>query len=417
MRGALVLGVLRRRSELKPSGTSGVCRPPTLALWIASLLFPGGVEGQQTPVVLPPPDAIAEERFTRLTGVRELSDDRVLGGDKVGQRLFVVDFRSGTVSEIGRNGEGPGEYIGIGELFPLAADSTLFVDLYLGRWNLLNEAEIVHTRNAFPRVVAGQTVSGADHAGRVLVLRPIWGRQRTHPDTRLVILADRSSDRLDTVAALPWLGRTETLALPPAGGAPPMLIGSNPLAAADDALLFSDGWIAIARVDPYRVDWVKPDGTWIRGAPLPVEPVEVDQRERCHAIRRMIGSQRPCASVNIGGWPSIVPPFIVVSLRRNLLATPEGHLLVHRASTADHPGNRYDVIDRSGRLRAVLRLPANVAVLGFGDQAIYTVLTGEFDLQVLRRHRWRLDGASRLPDESEEEHPTGRVVSRSHSPW
>lgn len=51
--------------------------------------------------------------------------------------------------------------------------------------------------------------------------------------------------------------------------------------------------------------------------------------------------------------------------------------------------NRYDVVDREGRLDAILILPPNEAVVGFGRSSVYVVETSELDLQRLRRHPWR----------------------------
>jgi len=44
--------------------------------------------------------------------------------------------------------------------------------------------------------------------------------------------------------------------------------------------LFPDGWIAIARLDPYLVEWRTPDGRTVRGTPLPSARVKVDDAEK-----------------------------------------------------------------------------------------------------------------------------------------
>src|SRR5207244_2243808 len=41
----------------------------------------------------------------------------------------------------------------------------------------------------------------------------------------------------------------------------------NPLAVGEKFLLFADGSLAIARLDPYRVDWRSPNGKWTFGPP------------------------------------------------------------------------------------------------------------------------------------------------------
>lgn len=70
------------------------------------------------------------------------------------------------------------------------------------------------------------------------------------------------------------------------------------------------------------------------------------------------------------------------------MAAPDGRLVIRRAPSARSPEPRYDVIDRQGRLSAVIRLPADQAIVGFGPGSVYTVAVEEFDLQKLRRHPW-----------------------------
>src|SRR5688572_21860994 len=90
-------------------------------------------------VTLRPADATLGEPFTSVYSIRELADGRVLISDN-GQdnRLVVADLASGRVRTVGNVGAGPGEYRAAGRLFPLAGDSTLFIDSpQRGYWWLL----------------------------------------------------------------------------------------------------------------------------------------------------------------------------------------------------------------------------------------------------------------------------------------
>jgi len=53
-------------------------------------------------------------------------------------------------------------------------------------------------------------------------------------------------------------------------GAPPtqLTIRFPVLVTRDEAIRMRDGWVAIARVSPYRVEFRSPDGGWTGGAPL-----------------------------------------------------------------------------------------------------------------------------------------------------
>ena len=55
-------------------------------------------------------DAVFPEPFTSISGLRELSDGRILISDRTEKRISFIDFGSGSTREIGRVGEGPGEY-------------------------------------------------------------------------------------------------------------------------------------------------------------------------------------------------------------------------------------------------------------------------------------------------------------------
>ena len=78
-----------------------------------------------------------------------------------------------------------------------------------------------------------------------------------------------------------------------------------PLAGGEEPILFPDGWVAIARIDPYRVDWRSPDGQWTHGAPLPFTTVRLDARER-EAFARSHRWAR-----GLPTWPETAPAFDV----------------------------------------------------------------------------------------------------------
>jgi hypothetical protein len=67
---------------------------------------------------------------------------------------------------------------------------------------------------------------------------------------------------------------------------------------------------------------------------------------------------------------------------------PDGRLLIRRTPGTVSSAARYDIVDRRGTLAATLTLPANEAVVGFGEKSIYIVATDDVGLQTLRRHPW-----------------------------
>jgi hypothetical protein len=107
---------------------------------------------------------------------------------------------------------------------------------------------------------------------------------------------------------------------------------------ADEALPFADGWIAVVRMDPYRVEWRSPNGRWIRGA-LPFSVIRMDDKEkRAYMERQAAATGKPASSPgSITDWPATVPPYRSPLV---LLASPDGRVFIPRLPSADHPEMR-----------------------------------------------------------------------------
>lgn len=368
---------------------------------------------QELPVIdLPPAEAVFGERgFSWVKSVRELSDGRLLVSDGIERFLYVVDFRSGTIAQIGSHGDGPGEYQWPGYLYPLGTDSTLFVDTNVHRWFLMVGERIVKSLDQYalmPILLRGGTEPlGVDRLGRVLgtegfAYQPgVLPNSQTEADSVRILLSESSvlgssaqieAGQFDTVAEVGGQGLAGVMV---EQGLRPLQRISQ-LATQGQAWLFPDGWIAVAQPEPYRVDWRKPDGQWIRGAPLPFTPVAVTHEEKCFRLSRVTLYTECWLDRFPVPWPRHVPPFVRSRLRRAtpgatpLRPAPGGMLLILRTPTLEAPGNRYDVIDRAGELRGVLRLPQDQSIVGFGGSSLFIVQEDEMGLQTLKRHPWPL---------------------------
>ena len=373
---------------------------------------------------LPPAElTFTEQQFTKIRyPVRELEDGRLLVSDIGENSLYVVDFQSGRVAKVGTIGEGPGEYQWPGHLFALGGDSTLFTanDASGGhRWLIMVGDSFVETTNPpepiFRRLYGtGEELLGVDRSGRVLGLEGFAFR----PEVSGISHADADSLRflLTPGSVFGAEGRTsagEFDTIAEVGGRSRLGVKINrdemifegqrmhtnsrtksPLASEGEAWLFPDGWIAVAHPDPYRVDWRRPDGRWIRGAPLSFTPVKVDEGEKCFAAARR-GSDA-CDLDRYPGWPENVPAFQMDTdpWRRIgpngivLRAAPNGMLLINRTASAAFQENRFDVVDRSGGLRGTIRVPDDRTIVGSGRSSLYVVEKDDMDLLTLSRHPW-----------------------------
>ena len=256
---------------------------------------------------LAPADGRLDDGFSHITGVRELRDGRLLVADEKVFRLFVADWSSGQVLQVGRKGRGPAEYRGLLGLMPLAGDSTLVEDVGNERWLLLDGARIVATVN----YQATRGRSAADpprlrRAGAVVAVEPFAfsptprgepSRMYIFAESLRVILEDRTTGRRDLLGRIRGRSRGDRHVMHPVvpGGAPIVWVIGNPLAVEEQARLFPDGWVAVAWLDPYRVDWRRPDGRWIRGAPLPFEHVPVDAHPAARRARAASTPRRASA--------------------------------------------------------------------------------------------------------------------------
>jgi hypothetical protein len=340
-------------------------------------------------ITLPAPNATLPAELTQVSSVRELSDGRLLVVDRSDKTLLLADWAKGKVARLGRNGSGPGEYLQPSELFSLGGDSTLLPDVQNGRWLLLHGATIAETVSpGAPAIRSGARLPrGADHQGHVIFTRGIGVGSRApgsvpRTDSVLLVRVSRATGLGDTLAVL--RARPASIKIQgPADRPTSVSILINPLASGEMAALFPDGWIAIARLEPYRVDWIAPDGQRVLGSPLPFERVRLDDDERRVFLERQAartgGTPRDPSSYP--EWPEVMPPF----LSGALVPAPDGRLWIRRAPTAANRNPPYDVVDRRGALVARVAVGKDVRVVGFGRAAVYTVVIDEDGIERLER--------------------------------
>lgn len=357
-------------------------------LVVVSSSFAVGQPSRVRMMVLPPPNATLGAEFGQVGSVRELADGSVLVIDRSEQTIVLGEWSKGPVTTIGRHGSGPGEYLVPMRLLGAGGDSTIVPDSRNGRWLVLRGKSIVGTVGpGEPAIGNGNRLPlGADTMGRVIATRGRGGSTATEVprlDSLLLVRVAVATGKTDTVAML--RARPATIKVEGPSDKPTSVsVTINPLAAGEQAAPFPDGWIAIARIEPYRVEWRAADGRRIAGEPLPFESVRVDERERRAFLQRLAArtGQDPLDPARFPEWPQVMPPFTPDAL----LVAPDGRLWVRRPPTAANPATRYDIVDRLGRLVARLTTEPNVEIIGFGRQAVYSVRTDDDGIQRIQRH-------------------------------
>ena len=347
----------------------------------------------QSPTALRPPTATLSEEFSQVQAIRELADGRVLIGDRREARIVLADFALDRTTPVSRHGLGPGEFSNVYPLYALGADSSLMVDPVARRWHLFDGA--VLARLVPPDAPAYRATDGlaygADTRGFLLAQRTTRfdGPRKASADldSVLILRVTRASGLVDTIAKTrPQPTQVETEGQP--GEAPKSItLRFTMLGVAEEAVLAADGWLAIARLDPYRVDWRSPDGAWTLGSPLPFTAVKVTELEKRIQLARRANSGRRIGRPPDPSelkWVESIPPFQSGAL----LVLPDGNLLIARTRTVEAPQSRYDVVDRRGRLVRSLELPASVRIAGAGRKDLYVVTANDDGFEHVRRHPW-----------------------------
>jgi hypothetical protein len=342
------------------------------------------------------PDRTSVATFTKVVSVRELADGTLLVADRGDNQLVWMRWATDSLQPIGRVGSGPNEYRAIGWLYPLPGDTTLFTDVYSSRWFLLHGRRIVAMsgEQAPINLLLGAELYGADSLGNVAGARGVSAgvvtRSRTRADSLLALRINRQTLATDTISMLVGRGGKGFKLLPPRGSAPGVIVGANPLASEDQALLFVDGWIAVSHLDPYRVDWRRPDGRWVQGAPITTSRVAVTARLKCQETARLLGSAWPCDVADLQGWPDYVPAFLPTNPGNPylpLLPAPGGRVVIGRTVLAGQRNRSYDVVGRNGRERTI-ELPINERLIGFGANAAFTIRTDGDGFERIVRYPW-----------------------------
>jgi hypothetical protein len=318
--------------------------------------------------------------------VRELRDGRVLVSDRRDKRVVVADLVRGTVEQVGRQGEGPLEYSSAEAVWGIGADSGILF-LPPQRWVLFAGHRIAGTLGADAAAVrvTRNVVRGVDTVGHVLS-GPIYAPANAlefQADSVPLLLTSRATGRVDTIARL----KAPIPRRNPIEGMPGYFQFMPPtLSMFEVSGQAADGWTAIVRTAPYRVDWRMPDGRWVKGAPIRVPVVKMNEREKLFYLEQNPDpSQPPRTPESITDWPAAIP---AVGNPRLLLVAPDGRVLIPRQPSADHPQTQYDVINRRGELDGQVSLPSNERIVGFGAKSVYVAVTDSDGIQRLRKHNW-----------------------------
>lgn len=352
--------------------------------------------------------AQSASQFTRVSGVYELRDGRLLVVDAGDNAIIVLDRALQRSTTLGRIGSGPLEYRTPRALLPIGGDSLLVSDPANMRSLVINASGAIVGTVAMSRFgggpgplrgmltfepVAADTLGGLYERGAAVQVRADGTTQLADsaPIVRLLL----SAKRKDTVASIREMSGTSRRLVP---GTVSVLASPGPrrpLASADEWAVAADGRVAVASLQPYRVTYFH-EGRRIDGSLLPadsvaVTPEDVKNWSESRADARGVvmdpgtgrmANRRGSVSPNAAAeWPTHFPAFLPKALRFDL----GGRLWIRRAGprTAE---TYYDVVDAKGGRELRVSVGVGSEIIGFGRRHLYRLTTDEDGLQSIQRY-------------------------------
>jgi hypothetical protein len=377
--------------------------------WCLLILPLSGSLAAQSKVSLGKPDAESGEGFTNITSIRELANGKVLVADIQDKVVQLVDLASGTMTKVGREGRGPGEYALPAGLLGLPNGSTLVNDMLNRRFLVIGPdgkpgdvADLPPSPSSGPG--GGLTLGGpmlVDARGRLFRQgTPFSFQTGTQLDSVPILRWDRTSPTLDTVAYFKLPAGSASMNRSGAGGGNVSVRiggGQKVFAPAEAWTVTGDGRIARVMPAPYRVVWYDALTRATAGPVQPYTPIRVGEAEKAQ-VRELRKRQKPVVVTFGGGgggapppqvqlpepeFEETIPPFSTAGV----LGTPDGEVWVLRNRPASDKIPTYDVFDRTGALVKKVTLEPNSRIVGFGKGTVYVAKNDEDDLQYLQRYR------------------------------
>lgn len=369
-------------------------RTPVLATLIA--IIPPSLTAQS----LGAPVAIWQQDFSRIGGVAELPDGRVVIVDNLDELVFVGAATGGGVTQLGRQGDGPDEYRR--PWSPVRGPGDTILVHAQNRLVRVTPAGVIAGSHPFASRALGGGVGpprGVDIRGRVYWDRPVIRDPQSN--------AIKRQQQFEIVRLLLGSETVEVVATASDHAPEQHDERFHPFAQRDEWVPDPDGSIRIVRARDYSVDVVRDRRVVRTAAAIPFDPARITTSDR-EDYRYARAANAP--SVSFGGrsaatgsgvtperlaqmreaypdemFPTHKPPFIEGGTFRS----PGGHLWVTRSPDAgESRPRRVDVIDETGRRIREIDLPAGRRLLGLDRRGVYLVREDDDGMQRLERYAW-----------------------------
>ena len=376
---------------------------------------------QQPPLrVISKPDLEYAEPFTCVSGIRELSDGRIIVSDVREKTVQLIDLRTGRSTKIGREGQGPGEWATPQALFALPGDTTLLWDPQNGRFLTIHpdgsvggEMKVELGGGMSGRLMASLP-RGGDAMGRLYYQGSAFtlGERGSAPieaDSVPILRYDRRTSKIDTMTFLA-VPKANVQTTSGSNNTRISISSPNPFTPQRAWAVAPDGRIAIISPEPYRVEWLSATKSRTTGPAINYERQRLTEADKAplqapncgFTVSRgdgpggaVSGQVRQTVTAVAGGggggaapprddYPEFKPPFL--PRYGSPIVAPNGDLLVGRSRGPNDPPV-YDVFDARGQLTSRVQLPKGTRISGFGKGTLYLFRMDDDDLVYLQRYR------------------------------
>ncbi len=326
------------------------------------------------------PEAIAPKGFTRVSGVSELPDGRIVVVDGDERRIALVDLTARTETPIARAGSGPNEYRSPFGPVRLPGDTLAVYDVVNRRLLLLDRAGRPAGTVPLPDALfAGRGVSvprGGDRDGFLYFETTV---SQVPPPVRGAILRWQvGAAGVDSVGDLLVRDPARRRIL-------------RPFLPRDGWAVTWDGRVALVENEPYRLRWFGARA----GRPVAIDRLPLGQGEM-DAYWDGPGRRGASGTFSGGGggssasqarrraweYPDRLPAFDPTGI----VAAPNGDVWVSRSHRWNDRAVTVDVFGPDGERRRTLTLPPSRRLVAFGTRSVYLVRVDDDDLQWLERY-------------------------------
>ena len=352
-----------------------------------------------------------EDGFSNVVGIAELPDGRVIVSDVKANLLYIGDLAKGSFAQLGRNGNGPGEYQRVSGLFSTRGDTLHMSDFPSRRVLLIapsgaivgtrpfdmSQAPLADEPKVGTRLMGGTRYIDRDgiHYSEIDFLELGKG---VLPHGPFIAASDPAKRTFRRVAPIqPWYPEKSTRWRAP--------------------FLYGDVWTVspdgrIARVVPtdYHIEWYRDNQLLAKGPPTPFEkaPVTKADRDAWWALK----NSAPAGRGNVGpgvqntnpppsgsrpafqpftddDFPAVKPPVVEEFVGRAAIAGMNGELWINRVTPQGVKAPVADVFDAKGNRVRTVALPPHTRVAAAGKTSIYLVRTDDDGLQWVERYPLR----------------------------